>query len=146
MNFEEFLNNRTGEELQMKKLMVATAILLKDVQKTVAETVATVRRDHETIRRLDELHQRDVEQRESMTDLLMKIVMLLSDNKKPPRDNRKEDPETRKVVNKKGKDFVHRKGYIPEKKIRLSSAAEKEMAELTEEFAFSKESYEELFS
>ena len=80
-NFEQFLNNRT-EEQQMKKLMVATAILLKDVQKTMAETVAAGRRDHETLSRLEELHQRDVEQRARTTDLLEKIVMLLSKKEK----------------------------------------------------------------
>ena len=124
----------------MKKLMVATAILLKDVQKTMAETVAAGRRDHETLSRLEELHQRDVEQRARTTDLLEKIVMLLS--KKEP-DNRKEDPETPNVVNPKRHKYKHREGYI---KTKLSSAAEKHMAEEAEEFALSKESYEELFS
>jgi hypothetical protein len=142
-NFEQFLNNRT-EEQQMKKLMVATAVLLTNVQKTMAETVAAVQRDHETLSRLTELHQRDVEQRASMTELLEKIVMLLS--KKEPDNRKKEDPpeETPNVVNKKRHKYKHREGYIPKK--RLSSAAEKHMAEAVEEFTLSKESYEELFS
>ena len=69
---------------RMKKVMLATAVLLTGLQKTVKQIAETVEQNSKKIDLQVKMRNTGVEQTEAMTELLNKIVLLLSDRTLDP--------------------------------------------------------------
>ena len=73
-----------ADGVRMKKVMLATAVLLTGLQKTVKQIAETVEQNSKKIDLQVKMRNTGVEQTEAMTELLNKIVLLLSDRTLDP--------------------------------------------------------------
>tara|TARA_E500000331_G_scaffold209010_1_gene200416 strand:+ start:132 stop:533 length:402 start_codon:yes stop_codon:yes gene_type:complete len=73
-----------ADGVRMKKVLLATAVLLTGLQKTVKQIAETVEQNSKKIDLQVKMRNTDVEQTEAMTELLNKIVLLLSDRTLDP--------------------------------------------------------------